>query len=91
MIKITLKLPRTNENGIKYTGDADKYLNLPITINDKVIGVVTKILNDSDGYIEVEGMLYKAGANLVNIEDSYFPSEIEIRILYIYKICSCFI
>jgi len=78
MTKITLKLLKTNENGLKYIIDTDKYLNLPITIDDKVIGVVTKILNDSDDYIEVEGMLYRARANLLNIEDSYFPSEIEI-------------
>jgi len=41
MTKVTLKLLKTNENGLKYTGDADKYLSLPITIDDKVIGLVT--------------------------------------------------
>ena len=78
MTKVTLKLSRTNENGLKYTGDAYKYLNLPIVIDDKVIGVVIEILSDSDDYVEVEGMLYKVGVNLINIEDSYFPSEIVI-------------
>ena len=78
MVNITLKLPRINENGIKYIGDADKYLNLPITIDDKVVGVITEILNDSDNYIEVEGILYKAGTNLLKIEDCYFPGEVEI-------------
>jgi len=29
MVNITLKLSRTNENYIKYTGNVDKYLNLP--------------------------------------------------------------
>ena len=69
MTKVTLKLSRTNENGLKYTGDADKYLNLPIVIDDKVIGVVIEIISDSGDYIEVEGFLYRAGVNLMNIEE----------------------
>lgn len=38
MLKITLKLPRKQKDFIHYVGDADKYLNLPITIDEVVVG-----------------------------------------------------
>lgn len=78
MLKITLRLPRHQKEFIHYSGDADKYLNLPIVIDEKAVGVITKIIEDTDEYTEAEGILYKAGYNLIKNEDLFVPSDVEI-------------
>lgn len=79
MTKITLKLPRKQNTGIYYAGDSNKFINQPIVIENKAIGVITRVINDTDDYVEVEGGLFKAGYDLLKKDMEYIPISIEIK------------
>lgn len=79
-MKITLRLPR-EQNNIRYIGNADKFLNKPIVIENQAIGTIIEIINETDEYIEVEGVLFHAGVNFsypYSNEIDYEPAEIEV-------------
>ena len=78
MIKITLRLPRKQKDFIHYVGDANEYLNRPIISDDKPIGNITRIIEDTDEYTEVEGILYNAGIDFIKREGDYIPSDVTI-------------
>lgn len=78
MLTITMKIPRKQNDYIYYTGDANSYLNMPIIIGGKSAGTIMKILSSTDEYIEVEGVLFKAGVNYF-VEPYLYPCDIEIR------------
>lgn len=77
MLEIKLKLPREQVN-FKYEGLASSFLNLPITMNGNAMGVITKIISNTDDFIEVEGYLFKAGINFFKTKDQYCPSDVQI-------------
>jgi hypothetical protein len=76
-VKVILEIPR-KQKYTHYINSADQYLNLPIVINEKSIGVITKILDDNDDYIKVEGFLYNAGTSYLKQENLYSPFSFEI-------------
>jgi len=78
MIEITMKIPRLIYKNTKYVGDANVFINQPIIINEKVIGVVSSIISSDDNYIEIEGYLFNAGANYFT-EPEMKPCSIEIH------------
>jgi len=78
MLTITMKIPRQQNSYINYTGDANKFLNMPIVVNGKPIGTINKIISNTDGYIEVEGCLWKAGANYFDTAEGLIPADITI-------------
>lgn len=77
-IKVILQIPK-NQRYIHYINNADQFLNLPIASNRKPVGVITKILNNNDDYIEVEGTLYNAGVSYSRQENLYSPFRFEIN------------
>jgi len=79
MLTITMKIPRQQNSYVHYTGDADAFINQPIVINDKPIGVINKIISSTDDYIEAEGVLWRAGANYYKRENGLVPADITIK------------
>lgn len=78
MLTITMKIPRQQNSYIHYTGDADKFLNVPIVINEKPVGTINRIIDSTDEYIKVEGILFRAGANYFDRPDGLMPADITI-------------
>ena len=76
-IKVIFQIPR-KQRYIHYINNADQFLNLPIIVDNKPVGVITKILNDNDDYVEVEGLLFNAGTNYLNQENMCSPFSFEI-------------
>jgi hypothetical protein len=79
MLTITMKIPRQQNSYIHYIGEAEKFINQPIVIDQKVIGTITKIISNTDDYIEIEGCLWKAGANYFDKPEGLEPADITIR------------
>lgn len=78
MLTITMKIPRQQNSYIHYTGEAEKFINQPIVIDQRVIGIITKVISSTDDYIEVEGLLWKAGASYLDKQDGLEPADITI-------------
>jgi hypothetical protein len=78
MLTITMKIPRQQNKYIHYTGDAEKFVNMPIVVNEKPIGIINKIISNTDDYIEVEGCLWRAGVDYIDGSDGLVPADITI-------------
>jgi len=80
MIEIKMKLPRNQINNIYYVGDVDKFINLPIIVNERPIGVITKATDsDDEAYIDIEGYLWMAGASYLKDGNELIPVDVTIR------------
>jgi len=80
VINIKMKLPRNQINNIYYVGDADKFINLPIIVNERPIGTITKATDSEDDYyIDIEGYLWVVGVSYLKEGNELRPVDITIK------------
>lgn len=79
MLTVKFTIPRYHNSYVHFTGDAEKFIDQPIIIDQDAVGVITKIISSTDDYIEVEGHLWKAGANYFDEVEGLRPANISIR------------
>lgn len=60
LIEVIMKVSRKIYENTKYEGDADSFVNMPITVDDKPVGVITEVVNSDDDYMELKGVLFKS-------------------------------
>ena len=63
---------------IHYTGDANSFLDKPIIVNENIVGTINRIISDTDDYIEVEGVLFRAGADYFDRPEGLVPADVTI-------------
>jgi len=78
MLTITMKIPRQQNSYIHYTGDANSFLDKPIIVNENIVGTITRILLDCANYIEIEGVLFRAGADYFDRPEGLVPADVTI-------------
>jgi len=76
-IEITMKVPR-QESYIRYDGDAQRYVDLPITVNDNAVGVITEVISSDGDYVELKGFLFNSSTCFF-VKPTLSPMGIEIR------------
>jgi len=80
MIIIKMKIPRHQISHVYYTGEAEKFINLPIVINGNAVGVITKVADSDEEYhIDIEGYLWMAGASYLQDGNELIPVDITIK------------